>query len=87
MRIIDILSQAAARIVAQADNGFLYVARPQHEDGFQSLRHATLHPNEYKWGAWNVGDESDISELASNLKEQAIRDYGFPYRSKAAQPA
>ena len=87
MRIIDVLHFASDRIIGQGDNGFLYWARPQHEDGFQSLRHATLHPHEYKWGAWNVGDESDINELASNLKEQAIRDYGFPYRPKNPLPA
>lgn len=87
MRILDILSQAAGRIIGQADNGFLYSSQPRNPDPFRALVRATLEPEGQQWAAWNVGDADDIKELVANLKDQAVRDLGFPYRSNALTPA
>jgi hypothetical protein len=87
MRILDIITHSAERIIGQADNGFLYWSKPHNPDPFRALVRATLDPEGQQWAAWNVGDADDIAELVTNLKKQAIREYGFPYRPKNPLPA
>jgi hypothetical protein len=85
MRVADILTVSAGRLIAMGDNGFLYSAPSKHEDPFQSLRHATLYHSEYDWKVWEIGAANeDLDEIASNLLESARRDHGFPYRPKAS---
>jgi hypothetical protein len=87
MRIIDVLHLISDRIIGQGDNGFLYWARPAHDEPFQALKRATLEPESHKWLAWDLGTETDLEEVATRLKEEALTKHGFPYRTKEPQPA
>ena len=88
MRITDIITFVFDRIIGQGDNGFLYWARPAHDEPFQALKRATLEPESHKWLLWEIGaDASDVDEIANRLKEECLTKHSFPYRTKASQPA
>ena len=83
MRILDVISHTAGRIIGQGDNGFLYFARPSHSDPFTALKRATLEPEAQKWLLWDIGAGEDLDEIAGRLKDECKAKFGFPYRTKA----
>jgi hypothetical protein len=87
MRILDIITLVSDRIIAQADNGFLYWSRPAHDDPFQALKRATIDWQSHKWLLWDIGASEDLDEIANRLKEECLTKHGFPYRPKSAIPA
>jgi hypothetical protein len=87
MRILDVITLAAGRIIALGDNSRLYWARPAHDDAFQALKAATLDPQSHRWALWEIGSDADVEEIVSRLKEECVTKYAFPYRPKTLQPA
>jgi hypothetical protein len=86
MRILDVITLAAGRVIALGNDSRLYWSNPVH-DPFQALKAATLDPQSHKWLLWEIGSDSDVDEIVARLKEECVTKYGFPYRTKTLQPA
>ena len=80
MRIDDILSLQAGRIVALGADGRLYHSNPVEGDPFALLKSATLNPELHRWTPWNIGDDCDVDEIAARFREEAQKQHSFPVR-------